>query len=247
MKNLLLGTSVLAGLLLAGAAQAADIPLKAQRAAPPFWSWTGCYIGGHVGWARGDSDVVDVDGYAAAASDGTVTSVSKSGVFGGGQLGCNWQTGTFVFGLEGDIGFMDIGRTTPLTGTVSGTRIGIHSGAYGDITGRLGVAVGNALLYGKGGVAFYDRIPTFSTVSGSFSSVSFPGVSTGWTAGAGIEYQLGGPWSVKVEYLHFKFDDGDFTVFNAVGTPFRFRQDLSIDTVKFGINYSFGGPLFARY
>src|ERR1043165_2214597 len=60
MMKILLGTTMFAGLLVAGAAQAADMPLKAPRAAPYVFSWTGCYIGGNVGgaWARQDAVAV---------------------------------------------------------------------------------------------------------------------------------------------------------------------------------------------
>jgi hypothetical protein len=39
----------------------------------------------------------------------------------------------------------------------------------------------------------------------------------------------------------------NYTVFNAVGTPFRFNQNLTVETAKVGVNYRFGGPLVARY
>jgi len=66
--------------------------------------------------------------------------------------------------------------------------------------------------------------------------------------GAGIEYGFTPNWSAKVEYLHFNFGNTlDYTVFNAVGTPFRFNQNLTVETAKVGVNYRFGGPLVARY
>ena len=52
--------SLVVGLSLAAfsvvQASAADIPVKAAVRAPvvaPVFSWTGCYIGGNVGWADG--------------------------------------------------------------------------------------------------------------------------------------------------------------------------------------------------
>src|SRR5262249_45704316 len=54
MRKLLVGTAVLA-LAASGSAFAADIPVKAPRApivAPVIYTWTGCYIGGHVGYHR---------------------------------------------------------------------------------------------------------------------------------------------------------------------------------------------------
>ena len=53
MKKLLLGSVAVLTLSAAGAANAADLPLKAPPPAPPtVWSWTGFYIGGHIGGAQ---------------------------------------------------------------------------------------------------------------------------------------------------------------------------------------------------
>src|SRR5882757_2721886 len=60
MKKLLLAATALMA-LTAGSAGAADLAVKAPlyKAPPPVvpvWSWTGCYVGGHVGglWAHKD-------------------------------------------------------------------------------------------------------------------------------------------------------------------------------------------------
>src|SRR5436853_7137704 len=50
MTKILLGTTMLAGLLISGVAQAADMPLKAPpREAPYYYDWSGFYIGVHGG------------------------------------------------------------------------------------------------------------------------------------------------------------------------------------------------------
>src|SRR5215510_958053 len=53
MTKILLGTTMLAGLLVAGAAQAADMPLKAPRAVPIYSDWTGFYLFGFGGYSWG--------------------------------------------------------------------------------------------------------------------------------------------------------------------------------------------------
>src|SRR5258705_4665546 len=54
-KVFLLGLSAFAAVILGGAAQAADMPVKAQpMAAPVMYNWTGFYIGGHIGGAWRD-------------------------------------------------------------------------------------------------------------------------------------------------------------------------------------------------
>lgn len=238
--------------LFTTAAAAADMAPRYAKAPPPaaiaIYNWTGFYIGVHGGGAWAHSNVTDVDAYAAAALPGTVTTVNTSGFLAGGQVGYNWQANQYVFGIEADGGWMDIGGTAPLTGTGSGTRVGLRSGSYGDITGRLGLAFNSALLYVKGGWAFLDDASQFSTVSGSFSGRTTHSFNNGYVIGAGIEYGFTPNWSAKVEYLHFNFGDTlDYTVFNAVGTPLRFNQNLTVETAKVGVNYRFGGPLVAMY
>lgn len=237
--------TIAAAALVAGvsAASAADLPMRMKAmpmAAPAMvFSWTGFYVGGHVGGAWASADVTDVDGYAGGAPAGTVTSLDKTGVFGGGTVGFNYQMGAFVLGLEGDFGYMGLRSETALAGSLSGTTVGINDGWYGDITGRLGFAVDRTLFYVKGGWAWYNDIARFNTATGSFSSRTGSGVSDGATVGAGVEYAFAPNWSVKGEYQYFNFQHADYTVFNATLTPFRFNEKMDIHTGKIGVNYRF--------
>src|SRR5262249_5204692 len=66
-------------------ATAADMPLKAPPPVPaPVYLWTGCYIGGNLGWAEASAHFEDRFG----EDDGRL---SKSGFAGGGQIGCDYQ------------------------------------------------------------------------------------------------------------------------------------------------------------
>jgi opacity protein-like surface antigen len=53
VKRLLLASTAVGALAVAGSALAADIPVKAPPpvvAPVPVFTWTGCYIGGHGGF-----------------------------------------------------------------------------------------------------------------------------------------------------------------------------------------------------
>ncbi len=107
------------------AASAADMPLKAPPVVPVF-SWTGGYIGGNIGWMRGNADYDAVCPifntncpllipFFAFNSGGIITfvpnpfsslpggSASNSSFMGGGQIGYNVQSGHVVFGAEADL------------------------------------------------------------------------------------------------------------------------------------------------
>lgn len=252
MKKLALAGSILAA--SAATVSAADFGAFPYTKAPPltvetrYYNWAGFYVGVNAGglWAR--SDVTDVNAYAAFAVPGTVTSVNRNSYLAGGQFGYNWQASNYLFGIEADAGYMDLGGTRLLTGTASGTRIGLRSGAYGDITARLGLAYGSALFYAKGGYAVLENASSFSTVTGSFSGVSKQSTDSGFTIGGGIEYGFTPNWTAKVEYLHFDFGNQlHYTVFGPTGASALFNQNLRVDTVKFGVNYKWGSPLVARY
>jgi outer membrane immunogenic protein len=251
----ILSTAVAIGAIMSiSAASAADFGAVPYAKAPPLVAidpvinWAGFYAGLNAGGLWAHSDITDVTGYAFAAVPGTVTSINTSGFLAGGQAGYNWQASNYLFGLEADGGYMDLGGTTLLTGTASGSRVGLRSGAYIDFTGRAGITFNRALLYVKGGYALLDDASSFSTVTGSFSSLTRHSTDSGYTIGAGAEYKFAPNWSAKVEYLHYDFGNVlGYTVFTAGGFPVPFNQNLRIDTVKAGLNYSFGYPIVARY
>src|SRR5438128_1112183 len=91
--------------LMVGPAIAADMPLKAPilKAPPPLW--TGFYLGGNIGysWGFSDSTLTFSDAASGAVLASTSSKFQLNGLIGGGQIGHNWQTGSWVLGLEADI------------------------------------------------------------------------------------------------------------------------------------------------
>jgi outer membrane immunogenic protein len=224
-KIALLGTTALAAVMVAGAAQAADMPVKAPVAplyAAPF-NWTGFYIGAHVGagWSTKEW-----------SEEGLVfLNYNLNGFLGGGQLGYNWQSGWAVFGVEADASWTDI------RGSQSGFTSKID--ALGTITGRFGGAVDHALVYVKGGGAWaHDKHEIHDNLDLSASKTIW-----GWTIGTGVEYAFAPNWSGKVEYNFLDFGKQTFTFDSGLQEDIR----QTVHTVKFGINYRFGGPVVARY
>ena len=51
-KNYFVRASAALAVILAGPAVAADLPLKSEVPIVPRFSWTGCYLGGHIGGAE---------------------------------------------------------------------------------------------------------------------------------------------------------------------------------------------------
>src|SRR2546430_16816788 len=98
MKSLKIFSAALAvsAVVCAGAASAADLAARPMPyAAPaPVFSWTGCYVGVH-----GGAGVLLDQGFEARGAQ-----FDRHGIGGlaGGQIGCNYQTGMLVLGIEGE-------------------------------------------------------------------------------------------------------------------------------------------------
>jgi outer membrane immunogenic protein len=244
MRRLLIGTAMT--LVMVAGAAAADLPIytKAPPPPPPDF-WTGFYIGADAGgaWARDVVSPTIADGGTFPRSN----TLTKNGGFYGGDVGYNFKSGPVVFGVEGDVGYMAIG--TSASDPRGGTEVDfLNSGLYGDVTGRLGFAFHRALIYAKGGYAFYNGHANTTTGIAGFTGASSGTFSSGWTAGGGIEYKIMPAWSIKAEYLHFDFGSQTATLTGGAGT-FGYTNALTVDTVKVGLNFKFGGggPIFSQY
>jgi outer membrane immunogenic protein len=152
MNKLLLAGAAFLALMVVGPAVAADMPLKAPilKAPPPLW--TGFYLGGNIGysWGRSDSTLTFSDATSGAVLASTSGKFNLDGLIGGGQIGHNWQSGSWVLGLEADIqasaqkgdGRSTCAGGTPVTGAVNGA---CSAGHTGDTINDPAVAVTNGL------------------------------------------------------------------------------------------------------
>ncbi|WFU37789.1 outer membrane beta-barrel protein [Bradyrhizobium sp. CB82] len=240
-KSLLLVTASLVALSAAAPAVAADLAARPYTKAPPpmiaaIYDWSGFYIGinGGGGSAHTTWDFVGVGSEGSHnATGGTV----------GGQIGYRWQAGQWVFGVEGQGNWADFSGDN-VSNIFAGDRNRTKIDAFGLITGQVGYAWNNVLLYVKGGAAVVsDKYDVFSTATGALLG-STSQTRWGGTVGAGLEYGFAPNWSVGVEYNHIFLADKDVTFTGLVGTD-RIRQDVDMGLVR--LNYRFGGPTAPRY
>jgi outer membrane immunogenic protein len=245
-----------AGLLsIAGfttAAAAADFPATPYKApAPifvPVYNWGGFYIGGNAGGATSRECYTITSVAGAAVNPNSEGCHNATGGLGGGQAGYRWQMTNWVFGVEAQGDWADLkGSNSSLTAILpymNQTKVD----AIGLFTGQVGYAFSNVLLYVKGGGAVTDnRYSSFFTATGVvFNQTN----ETRWggTVGAGVEFGFAPNLSVAVEYDHL-FMGSNNVVFPqspiAVTRTDTIRQNVDMGTVR--INYTFGGPVVARY
>src|SRR4051812_7841396 len=225
MKLKLAGLALLATTGWAGAADmGAPGPYTRTAAIAPGYSWSGLYVGamGGFGWLRNQGS-------------------DFNGGFAGGTLGANWQISNIVVGVEAEGAWADIGRTTT-TGLVGASA---RVQAFGSVTGRLGLAVDNFLIYGKGGFAAANN-KIGVTVLGVAASDARTHI--GYTAGGGVEYGFTPNWSAKAEYLfaHYNSENYFADILPPAGVA---SGSFDVHALKAGINYRFGwgGPVVAKY
>jgi outer membrane immunogenic protein len=232
MRRFILAFAAATVALGVSAASAADLgqrPVyKAQPAPMPIaYNWSGFYIGGHLGYAWGKEDVRDL-------VTGITVQSEPDGFLGGAQVGFNWQTGQFVFGVEGDWSWANADASTAIPGAIVNTE---HNW-YATLTARAGYAVDNWLFHVKGGAAWLDADYSIAGVSSGGDT------RTGWTVGTGLEWALGQNWSAKLEYNYMDFGN------ERIGAPIGIDVDTQIHLVKAGLNYRFDwgkAPVVARY
>ena len=222
MKRILLaGAGVLA---MASLANAADLPRQMYTKAPPpmvapYYNWTGFYVGINGGGAWGTS------------SWDSTGSFDVSGGMIGGTVGYNWQTGPWVFGLEGDIDWADVNGSTNRFGCVS-ANCSSKNTWLGTARGRLGYAFDRFMPYITGGAAFGDVDATSPGATGASST------QVGWVAGAGLEFAVVNNVTAKVEYLHY--DLGSFTCGLNCGNGFiNDSVSFHADAIRGGVNLRF--------
>jgi opacity protein-like surface antigen/outer membrane protease len=200
--------SVLASEFVGGAI-AADLPAKAPPQYLPAWSWAGFYGGVNFAAALGGTTFSDPFG---ASIFGGRTPTPGYGL--GGQIGYNWQSGNWVYGLEADATWLRSDGTVTcgaFSGFYSSSNCGARPDANGTITGRLGLALGPAghtLVYAKGGFAWQHSDVNATLNNNLFflpvtNSASL--TQAGWTIGAGVEQSLTPAWSIRFEYDYLNF------------------------------------------
>jgi outer membrane immunogenic protein len=162
-KVLVAGVSLLA--LAAAPAFAADLPVRpapVYQAPPPVYvvyNWSGCYIGGHAGglWVDKGFDLTSVGtpffGVVTFANAIDLGTHDASSWLAGGQIGCNYQAGNVVFGIQGDYGWTDANNShiDPFSNL---TTLQSKTNSLASITGRIGYAWDRFLGYVKAGGAW---------------------------------------------------------------------------------------------
>ena len=242
MKILAAGAALAA--FFGGSAMAADLPVYVPRPAVvvPLHSWTGCYIGANIGDGWSSTSFKDATTLASLG-----TNNSPSGLFGGGQVGCDYQLGWAVFGIQGMFDGVSAHSDNIWPFPVAVNTVNVRT--FSTVTGRFGVAfVPTLLLYLRAGGAWVGDDYTVQTPSGT-ALFTAKTTRSGWTVGTGLEWGFARNWSLVVEYDYADFAAQTLAFTPVAGGvvlpgvpvgavfPINVRQNVSL--MQVGLNYRF--------
>ena len=274
--------SIIAFMQIASAATPENRPVR--RAPPPqpapatTTNWTGFYSGPNAGGGFENTiknsattipSLCDDPGMAlcAALTAGVPGQFNTHprGFIGGGQIGYNWQTGVFVWGVETDFQGANIqgdksvanAQVVPIVNPFdSAPGLVITSGTgsqkigwLGTVRARLGwTPTPPVLIYATGGLA-YGQVKTDVSFAGQIAvspgppQPPFSGATAasnnqtraGWTIGGGAEWMFAPQWSIKGEYLYY--DLGTVTIDQTLNTCCDFGAVQSSTTIHSDAHY----------
>jgi outer membrane immunogenic protein len=235
----LLSISSIAG--LSGLAYAAD--LGAPIAAPAPFSWTGCYVGGHIGGVVSEDEMTNAWGQS--------NDFGTSGFVAGGQTGCDYQFAPrWIVGVEGQAAWTSLKYTHAgsvrnlVTGITLPSEFTLSNDFLASATPRVGYSITDRwLLYAKGGAAWTNEKAdfTFTNVRGIAVDPSLTTTRTGWTVGTGVDWAFAPHWSSTLEYNYYDFCSSGTPATDPAHNTTVIINSLKdrMHAVTVGVNYHF--------
>ena len=246
---------------LTSAACAADLPSPAAPEPAPLvlpYAWSGFYVGVNAGYgfaANGHRPLCVTPGGIGGGPGCAVLpalNTDGDGFVGGGQIGYNQQIGSFLAGIETDIQYTDIARTSTAPGVYPFVGFGaVPVATYsatnrldylGTLRARVGYVMDRVLVYATGGLAYGD-VRTAQTAS-SFG-VTFASDRTdtevGFAAGAGVEYGFTPNLTGKAEALYYDLGRRNVSGGSTPATGYTLgaRFETAGVIARAGLNYKF--------
>jgi high affinity Mn2+ porin len=218
----------------------------AQKPKPPLarivpsFDWSGLYVGGHVGYGRGNAQVTLADQTTPPLSVPINSSNSFGSLIGGAQLGYNYVLPSRVLlGIEADVSFLNAlsaddvawSRLIPVADTAE------KIDYMATLRGRLGYAFPRWMIYVTGGAALsLGRFLQNPGVTDDIDKLLY--LHTGWVAGAGAEVAVAPSWTARLEYLYRSLSNAG--VLFPSGT--LAASSFEVQSLRLGLNYKLGSP-----
>jgi outer membrane immunogenic protein len=237
-------------------APVAGRPVVKAPVPPAVFSWSGFYIGGHLGY--GQSRFRGWDGSSVAFN----TRQKPQGIVGGMHAGQNWQLNTFVYGWEADVsatGWTKDAAALAVHGSETFASFVNKVALLASLRARLGISSpdNRSLFYVTGGLAYAhanykaSHCSTTDAACAPFTTLQRKFNSLGAVVGLGAEWKQTQNFSWRVEGLYYIFNDKkDFPITPETTNNIKFRDAW---VARVGATYHFDGsgwgiaPVAARY
>jgi len=233
MRNMIIALAV-------SASAFAATPAAAETA-----NWAGPYVGAVVGVTNTHSNVNDNDSEISSWGNSGALNGQRTSVTGGLTGGYNFQSGPFVYGVEGDVSLTD--ANTKANGYSVNTYVHTRQHWSATARARAGIAIGNVLPYFTAGLSIGEtrhEVYDYGAQDG-YTGCGASGSDTGWVCqtktgvgyavGGGVEGKVSKHVSVKAEYLHTTLPTATAYLYSY--SPIHFSD--SYDTFRVGVNYHF--------
>jgi len=181
--------------------------------------WSAPYLGLFLGYG----DANDAWDQGVAPGD---PRISPEGLVFGGFAGYQHDFAGIVLGAEADLSFPDLSDAAECS---SGVDCAVDVQVLSSLRGRAGLALGSLQIYGAAGLALAFIQAESDTLGASDSKAL-----TGWTLGAGAEYQAPQGLRFGLEYRHSDYGDADVALGAANGDV-----RLEVDEIRARISFAF--------
>lgn len=221
---------------------------------PPAFTWTGFYAGINVGYSKLNSSLSGRysdklgkyrdEGARDAEKFGAAKTSANDWSF-GGQVGYNYQFGSWVAGVEADFA-----KHTGKVGVAGMPRSWSVEDKFGStVRARLGYAFDRLLVYGTGGLALSQMGVSYGNPNaaaqnanlqpnargGAKNTITRTNWHAGYVVGAGVEYAVTDNVTVKAEYLYTKLNKKTYVL----PENEKAKASLGGSEVRMGLNYKF--------
>jgi outer membrane immunogenic protein len=254
MKRILLSTASLGIMALMSPALAADLPYaKAPSATASVYDWTGVYVGAFGGGGYGNHNVNNATGQAVPFADFSAN-YSSTGGLAGGEIGYQWQSGSFVVGIEGDLAWTGI-KGNDSSQFAAGAFHGVSAVDAdnlrwtGALLARGGYAIDRWMFFFEGGYAFGSIQHTNTPLVGAVDTFNVS--ANGLTGGGGVAYAFTNNISAKFDFRYTSFNGYNRPGSTVTGLtqngqlPYSTVSTYSVVTL--GLDFKFGSPVVAKY
>lgn len=234
---------LLAASVILGGLPAVAADLSPHGYAAPSQRWAGCHVS-----LQGSYDSMDASTKYGSNTLGVpegqpaTKDLEPRGLGIGGGLGCDWQSGQWLFGLLADGAFTDLDDDALETAFL-GYRYRVESDWFATLRGRIGYAQDRGLIfdvptlwYLTAGVA-WAGLEVENDFANGFRRTKDSQTATGWTIGWGTETALDNRWSFKTETLYVDYGEDTFLDRNDPVSNSEMKIDTTAWVSRIGITY----------